>query len=50
MPYIKEDKKKGIEESYTPDWLEQIEVKPFTPNIIPGINDPQINQWISIET
>ena len=38
MTYIKEDKSKGIEESYTPDWIEQIKVEEFKPEEIPWIN------------
>lgn len=50
MPYIKENKSKGIEESYTPDWIEQIKIEPFTPDKIPGLTEPQIVSDISIET
>lgn len=44
MTYIKE------EDNYIPNWTEQIERKSFEPELIPWINDPQINQDISIET
>ena len=50
MAYVKEDKSKGVIESYTPDWIEKIETKAFTPKLIPGINDNKINQAISVET
>lgn len=49
MPYIKEDKSKGIEESYIPDWIEQIKIEPFIPDMVPWLNEPQVNKDISIE-
>ena len=50
MWYIKEDKKLWIKESYTPNWVDQIDIQAFTPKQIPWINDVQINSWISIES
>lgn len=50
MPYIKEDKKKGIEEQYIPDWLDEIVDTKFDPFPVAWINSPKINQDISIET
>ena len=50
MPYIKENKSKQIKESYTPDWIEKIQIKPPVIEEIPWINIPQIVQSISIET
>ncbi len=50
MWYIAEDKKTGIQEDYIPDWKAKIEIKPFTPNKIPWINAPQIDQTISVDT
>ena len=50
MAYIMEDKSKWIEESYTPDWVEEIKTNPFEFKKIPWVNEPQINSWISIET
>ena len=49
MWYIAEDKSKGIEESYTPDWVEEIKTEPFIPDPTPWVNEPQLNWDISIE-
>lgn len=50
MPYIKADKSKWIEESYTPDWEQNFIDTTFNPEEIPWINAVQLNQDISIET
>ena len=49
MWYIPEDKDNKIEESYAPDWVNRIEIKPFTPIILPWVNSPQIDQTISVD-
>ena len=41
------DKKKDI---YTEDFLQNIDDSPFIGEITPGLNAPQINQDISIES
>jgi len=35
MPYIQADKSKGIIESYTPDWITEINNIPFNADKIP---------------
>ena len=37
-------------DTYTPDFLEDMQDIQFEPKLIAWINDPQINQDISIET
>jgi len=37
MPY-----EKDLEENYTPDWIEQINPKPFIPDLVPWLNESQI--------
>lgn len=49
MWYIEQDIKKGIEENYIPDWLDDIKETVFTPEIIPWVNNPQLQADISIE-
>ena len=38
------------EDTFIPEFLERQPVKKFEPKFIPWINDPELNQDISIET
>jgi hypothetical protein len=37
-------------DTYIPEFEERIKLQAFEPELIPGINDPQISQAISVET
>ena len=50
MGYISEDKKTNTQESYIPDWLDDIQENQFNPDMIPWVNEPQLNWGTSIES
>lgn len=50
MGYTEQDQKTNTQENYTPDWLDDIKIEPFNPDMIPWVNEAQLNGGTSIES